>query len=325
MPAENQPFNLIESPTPHQIADRIFTLRGAQVLLDRDLAEMYQVETKTLNRAVQRNIHRFPAAFCFQLSAEEWTDLRCQSSPSKSADSLRFQFGTLKSPGRGRHRKYLPYVFTEQGVAMLSAVLHSDTAVQVSIRIINAFVEMRKVLLQNAFLFQRVEKIEAEQIKLIAESAQKFDQIFTALESHGNQPPAQDIFFNGQIFDAYAFVVSLIRKAKSSIILVDNYVDESVLLLLAKRHASTSAAIFTRKISRQLALDLEKHNAQYPPVAIHPLDGFHDRFLIIDKQDLYHLGASLKDLGKQCFAFSKLDSLAPEVLSRLPDSLILNT
>lgn len=325
MPAENQPFNLIEAPTPQQIADRIFTLRGAQVMLDRDLAEMYQVETKTLNRAVQRNIHRFPAAFCFQLSAEEWTDLRCQSTPSKSADSLRFQFGTLKSPGRGRHRKYLPYVFTEQGVAMLSAVLHSDTAVQVSIRIINAFVEMRKVLLKNAFLFQRVEKIEAEQIKFIAESAQKFEQIFTALESHGNQPPAQGIFFNGQIFDAYAFVASLIRKAKSSIILVDNYVDESVLLLLAKRHASISAAIFTRKISRQLSLDLEKHNAQYPPVAIHLLDGFHDRFLIIDKQDLYHLGASLKDLGKHCFAFSKLDSLAPEVLSRLPDSLTFIT
>ena len=324
-PVEKQQSTLIESPTPHQIAERIFTLRGAQVLLDRDLAEMYQVETKTLNRAVQRNIHRFPASFCFQLSAKEWNDLRCQSSPSKSADSLRFQFGTLKSPGRGRHRKYLPYVFTEQGVAMLSAVLHSDTAVQVSIRIINAFVEMRRVLLQNAFLFQRVEKIEAEQIKLIAESAQKFEQIFTALESHGNHTPAQGIFFNGQIFDAYVFVASLIRKAKSSIILVDNYVDESVLLMLSKRQASTSATIFTRKISRQLALDLEKHNAQYPPVAIHPLDGFHDRFLIIDKHDLYHLGASLKDLGKQCFAFSKLDSLASEVLSRLPDSLSLKT
>jgi phage regulator Rha-like protein len=325
MPAQNQPSTLIEAPAPHQVAERIFTLRGAQVLLDRDLAEMYQVETKTLNRAVQRNIHRFPAAFCFQLSAKEWTDLRCQSSPSKSADSLRFQFGTLKSPGRGRHRKYLPYVFTEQGVAMLSAVLHSDTAVQVSIRIINAFVEMRRVLLQNAFLFQRVEKIEAEQIKLIAESAQKFEQIFTALESHGNQHPAQGIFFNGQIFDAYAFVASLIRKAKSSIILLDNYVDESVMLMLSKRQASTSATIFTRKISRQLALDLEKHNAQYPPIAVHPLEGFHDRFLIIDKQDLYHLGASLKDLGKQCFAFSKLDSLAPDILSRLQDSWALKS
>ena len=140
------------------------------------------------------------------------------------------------------------------------------------------------------------------------------------LESHGKHSPAQGIFFNGQIFDAYAFVASLIRKAKSSIILVDDYVDESVLLLLSKRHDSTSAAIFTRKISRQLALDLEKHNAQYSPVAVHTLEDFHDRFLIIDKQDLYHLGASMKDLGKQCFAFSKLDSLAPEVLSRLRET-----
>jgi len=324
-PAEKQPSTLIESPTPHQVAERIFTLRGAQVLLDRDLAEMYQVETKTLNRAVQRNIHRFPAAFCFQLTAEEWTDLRCQTSPSQSADSLRFQFGTLKSSGRGRHRKYLPYVFTEQGVAMLSAVLHSDTAVQVSIRIINAFVEMRRILLQNAALFQKIEKIEAQHIRFIAESTEKFEQIFTALESHGNKTPVQGIFFNGQIFDAYAFVVSIIRKAKTSIILVDNYVDESVLLMLSKRHPSTSATIFTRKITRQLALDIEKHNAQYPTIAIHPHDGFHDRFLIIDKQDLYHFGASLKDLGKQCFAFSKLDSLAPEVLSCLPDSVSLKT
>lgn len=311
--------------TTLRIESRILTLRGVHVLLDSHLAEMYQVETKTLNRAVQRNIHRFPAAFCFQLSAEEWADLRTRLAPSNSSEALRFQSGTLKSPGRGRHRKYLPHVFTEQGVAMLSAVLHSHTAVDVSIRIMNAFVEMRKLLLQNASLFQRVENIETKQIKHIAESNQKFDKIFTALESHGNHPPAQGIFFNGQIFDAYAFVASLIRKAKSSIILVDNYVDESVLLLLSKRHASTSATIFTRKISRQLALDLEKHNAQYPPIAIHTLEGFHDRFLIIDKQDLYHLGASMKDLGKQCFAFSKLDSLAPEILSRLPATPLLKT
>jgi phage regulator Rha-like protein len=304
--------------TTLRIESRILTLRGVHVLLDSHLAEMYQVETKTLNRAVQRNIHRFPAAFCFQLSAEEWSDLRTQLDPSNSSEALRFQSGTLKSPGRGRHRKYLPHVFTEQGVAMLSAVLHSHTAVDVSIRIMNAFVEMRKLLLQNASLFQRVENIETKQIKHIAESNQKFDRIFTALENHGNHTPAQGIFFNGQIFDAYAFVASLIRKAKSSILLVDNYVDESVLLQLSKRHASTSAAIFTRKISRQLALDLEKHNTQYPPIAIQALEGFHDRFLIIDKQDLYHLGASMKDLGKQCFAFSKLDSLAPEILSRLP-------
>lgn len=304
--------------TAQRIESKILTLRGVHVLLDSHLAEMYQVETKTLNRAVHRNIHRFPASFCFQLSASEWTDLRTQLDPSNSSEVLRFQSGTLKSPGRGRHRKYLPYAFTEQGVAMLSAVLHSDTAVDVSIRIMNAFVIMRKLLLQNASLFQRVENIESKQIQHIAESNQKFEKIFTALQTHGDDPPAQGIFFNGQIFDAYTFVASLIRKAKSSVILVDNYVDDSVLLLLSKRNASTSATIFTRKISRQLALDLEKHNSQYPSIAIHALADFHDRFLIIDKQDLYHLGASMKDLGKQCFAFSKLDALTTEILSRLP-------
>ena len=315
MPSD-KPTSAIEL-TPREVAARIFSVRGSQVLLDSHLADMYQVETKALNRAVKRNAARFPESFCFQLTAEEWEVLK-QTHTSNAPDSLRLQSGTLNIPARGQHRKYLPYVFTEQGVAMLSAVLHSKTAVTVSIRIIEAFVEMRKFLLQNAGLFQKVEQIELRQIKHIADSDEKFNRIFNALEVPAT--PASGIFHNGQIFDAYAFVASLIRKAKSSIILVDNYVDESVLLLLSKRHDSTSAAIFTRKISRQLALDLEKNNAQYPPVAVHTLEDFHDRFLIIDKQDLYHLGASMKDLGKQCFAFSKLDSLAPEVLSRLRET-----
>lgn len=271
------------SVTTQQVKPQIFTLRGVHVLLDSHLAKMYQVETKTLNRVVNRNRNRFPDAFCFQLTVEEWSDLRIKCDPSNASDDLRFQFGTLKNSGRGQHRKYLPYVFTEKCVAMLSSVLHSVVAVEVSIRIMSAFVEMRKILLNNACLFQKVEQIENQQAKHIAENNQKFEQIFTSLESHGGHTPTQGIFFNGQIFDAYAFIASLIRKAKSQIILVNNYVDESVLLLLSKRHTSTGATIFTRKISRQLALDLEKHNAQYPPVAVHTLEGFHDRFLIIDK------------------------------------------
>ena len=305
MPAQNQHSTLIEAPAPHQVAERIFTLRGAHVLLDRDLAVFFEVKPIRLREQVKRNANRFPPDFIFQLTRSEVEELVSQNA--------------IPSP---RHLGgYLPYAFTEEGVAALTAVLRSERAVAVGIQIMRAFVAMRKFILHHTKIFERLDQVERRQIF----SDQKIEEIFSLLESHGNQPPAQGIFFNGQIFDAYAFVASLIRKAKSSIILVDNYVDESVMLMLSKRQASTSATIFTRKISRQLALDLEKHNAQYPPIAVHPLEGFHDRFLIIDKQDLYHLGASLKDLGKQCFAFSKLDSVAPDILSRLQDSLSLKT
>jgi hypothetical protein len=305
MPAQNQPSTLIEAPTPHQVAERILTLRGAQVLLDRDLAVFFEVKPIRLREQVKRNANRFPPDFLFQLTRSEVQELVSQNAIPSS-----------------RHLGgYLPYAFTEEGVAALTAVLRSERAVAVGIQIMRAFVAMRKFILHHAKIFERLDQVERRQIF----SDQKIEEIFSLLESHGNQPPAQGIFFNGQIFDAYAFVASLIRKAKSSIILLDNYVDESVMLMLSKRQASTSATIFARKISRQLALDLEKHNAQYPPVAIHPLEGFHDRFLIIDKHDLYHLEASLKDLGKQCFAFSKLDSLAPDILSRLQDSWALKS
>ena len=290
MPAQNQHSTLIEAPAPHQVAERIFTLRGAQVLLDRDLAVFFEVKPIRLREQVKRNANRFPPDFIFQLTRSEVEELVSQNA--------------IPSP---RHLGgYLPYAFTEEGVAALTAVLRSERAVAVGIQIMRAFVAMRKFILHHTKIFERLDQVERRQIF----SDQKIEEIFSLLESHGNQPPAQGIFFNGQIFDAYAFVASLIRKAKSSIILVDNYVDESVMLMLSKRQASTSATIFTRKISRQLALDLEKHNAQYPPIAVHPLEGFHDRFLIIDKQDLYHLGASLKDLGKQCFAFSAKASSA---------------
>lgn len=306
--------------TPQAVTARIVTLRGVQVLLDSHLAELYAVEIKALNRAVKRNAARFPASFCFQLTAEEWAALRLQSNPSTSADSLRFQSGTLNNPARGQHRKYLPFAFTEQGVAMLSAVLHSDTAVEVSIRVINAFVEMRKLLVHQAHLLQKVERIEARQLQHVTASDQKFEQIFTALETHGASPPRQGIFFEGQIFDAYTFASDLIRQAKKTIVLVDNYVDDSVLLLLSKRRPAVSATIYTKKISAQLALDLQKHQAQYPAIEVKPVAGFHDRFLLLDGDTLYHLGASLKDLGKQCFAFSRLDSFAAELRQQLPPS-----
>lgn len=289
-----------------EIENRIFTIRGIQVMIDRDLAEMYGIETKVLNQAVKRNIERFPSTFQFQLSEIEYNEYS------------RSQFVTLNDQlkntklKRGQNIKYLPYAFTEQGVSMLSAVLRSETAIRVSIQIMNAFVEMRKFVLNNAGLFQRLDKMEVKQI----EADQKFEQIFKALESR-DQQPEKGIFFEGQVFDAYAFVAGIIKKANKSVILIDNYVDETVLTILAKRDKTVSATIYTKQISKQLELDLKKHNDQYPEIAIKTLLDSHDRFLIIDQQALYHIGASLKDLGKKWFAFSKMDSLTGDVLKKL--------
>ncbi len=263
-------------------------------MLDSDLAELYGVETKVFNQAVKRNTERFPEEFRFQLTKNE-------------LDSLRSQPVTLES-GRGKHRKYLPYVFTEQGVAMLSAVLRSELAVKISIQIMQAFVAMRHFVQENALLFKEINQIKTEQMRLRIETDQKFEQVFNALEA-GNEPPKQGVFFNGQIFDAYAFVSKRVREAKKSLVLIDNYVDESVLTLLSKRKPAVSAAIYTKSISKQLALDLEKHNQQYPSITIQTFKKAHDRFLIIDETEIYHIGASLKDLGKNGSPFPSLSQV----------------
>ena len=274
------------------ISDRIFTIRGEKVMIDRDLAEMYQVETRVLNQAVKRNVERFPPSFSFQLTKEEFENLISQF---------------VISSDHGGRRK-LPYAFTEQGVAMLSAVLRSDIAIQVSIQIINAFVQMRKMIGHETIQHLRIANIEN---KLI-EHDQKFKQIFTAIEQ--NELPQKGIFFDGQVFDAYIFVADLIRKARKSLILIDNYLDDSVLTLLSKRKKGVDCICYTKTITKNLKLDLEKHNSQYPPIEVKEFNASHDRFLIIDQKELYHIGASLKDLGKKWFGFSKMDI---EVLSIL--------
>jgi hypothetical protein len=293
------------------LRDLIYQVRGQEVMLDSDLAGLYGVETKVFNQAVKRNIVRFPNKFRFHLTAEEFDDLRSQIATS----SLRSQSVTLETDGRGQHRKYLPYVFTEQGVAMLSAVLRSDTAVAISIQIMQAFVAMRRFLIANGGLLQRMDSLEKRQAVREIQTDERFEEIFKALE-YKRGTPAQGIFFDGQIFDAYVFVNDLLRTAKRFIVLIDNYVDDSVLVQLAKRPDGVSAAIFTKKISKQLALDIQKHNAQYPAITIHELDGSHDRFLIIDEA-VYHIGASLKDLGKKWFAFSKMDQSGLKVMEKI--------
>lgn len=292
-----------------EIETRIFTVRGMQVMLDSDLAEMYEVETKVLNQAVKRNLERFPNDFRFQLEEFEYQVLRIKK--ENLTHSLRSQIVTLKS-GRGKHRKYLPFVFIEQGIAMLSALINSNTVVQVSIQIMQAFINMRKFLMQNASVFQRLDLLEMKQFH----SEEKIEQIFKALEA-GQPKLEKGIFFDGQIFDSYAFISSLIKNAKSEIILIDNYVDESVLTLLTKRSNKVKASIFSRNISKAFQLDVEKHNSQYPEIQILQFSQSHDRFLLIDRKDLYHLGASLKDLGKKWFAFSRMDSFAEVIIMQL--------
>ncbi|MDE5437563.1 ORF6N domain-containing protein [Elizabethkingia meningoseptica] len=282
---------------PKEIQNLIYTIRGKQVMMDSDLASLYQVETKNLNKAVKRNMERFPVSFCFQLTEEE-------------TQNLRFQFGTSSLNYGGR--RYLPYVFTEQGVAMASAILRSDIAIKVSVEIMEAFVEMRRILISNASLFHRLENIELKQLQ----ADQKFEELFKALESD-KLHSEKGIFYNGQVFDAYTFVSDIIRSANNSIILLDNYVDDTVLTLLGKRNANVTATIYTKNISNQLRLDVQRYNSQYPPIEIDVFSDAHDRFLIIDNTELYHIGASLKDLGKKWFAFSRMDIEVGRILQIL--------
>ncbi len=310
-----------------QIQNRIIAIRGEQVMIDNDLAELYGVETKVLNQAVKRNIERFPAKFRFQVTSEELNFLRSQFVTSNDernlysnkdvADegSLRSQIVTLEN-GRGKHRKYLPYAFTEQGVAMLSAVLRSDTAVQVSIQIMDAFVKMRRFLSSNAAIFNRIDSVEKNLLEYKTESDSKFNKIFEAIEEK-NIKPKQGIFFEGQIFDAYKFVSDIFRSAKTSILIIDNYVDDSVLTHLTKKKKTVKVSIYTKNISEQLELDVKKFNSQYKNLTLKKFNKSHDRFIIIDDKDIYHFGASLKDLGKKWFAFSKFDTNILAILEKL--------
>lgn len=282
----------------NDIESLIKVIRGKQVMLDRDLAELYGVETKRLNEQVKRNLERFPDDFMFQLTKEE---------------CLRSQFATSKE-GRGGTR-YLPCAFTENGVAMLSGVLRSKTAIEVNIRIMRAFTSMRHFMVNNASVFSRLETIEYHQLEMqqhLQESDKRIEEVFRRLDDC-NTKPKQGIFYNGQVYDAYAFVADLVKSAKKRIILIDNYVDETVLTLLDKREDGVSSVIYTQQISRQFQLDIDRHNAQYAPINVETFRLSHDRFLFID-DDVYHFGASIKDLGKKWFGFSKMEILTPEEL-----------
>lgn len=289
-------------PTQRYIESLIFNIRGQQVMLDKDLATLYGVETRVLNQAVKRNIERFPEHFMFRLTKEECS---------------RSQFVTLNGK-RGENIKYLPYAFTDNGIAMLSAVLKSKTAVSVSIRIMETFTAMRRFLATNAGIFQRLDTIEYHQFALQQhqdEADKRIEEVLQRLEKK-ESVPMQGIFYDGQIFDAHTFVCDLIRQAKQRIILIDNYVDDTVFKRLDKRSPNVKAVIYTKQISATLQIDIDRHNAQYVPIEVRIATNAHDRFMIIDAK-VFHIGASIKDLGKKVFAFSLMTEAPDELLSRI--------
>ena len=303
------------------IENLIHVIRGKQVMLDRDLARLYGVETFRLNEQVKRNIERFPEDFMFQLSKEEFENLKSQIAISSGDEILKSQIA-ISSWGGTRK---LPYVFSENGVAMLSSVLRSQQAININIQIMRAFTTMRHFIATNAQVFQRLEVIEHTQLSLVAHQEKmathqevtdkKFEEVFRRLDD-GSTTPKQAIFYDGQIFDAYKFVNERIREAKKRIVLIDNYIDETVLAMLDKRGKDVTAKVYTKNISRQLSLDFEKHNAQYTPIEVEQFDRAHDRFLCID-DTVYLIGASIKDLGKKWFGFVKLEQTTDELLSKM--------
>lgn len=292
------------------IESLIYVIRGQQVMIDSDLARLYGVETRRLNEQVKRNIERFPDDFMIQLTKDEIQNLMSQIATSSSRSQ-----NVISSWGGNRKP---PYAFTENGVAMLSSVLRSKTAIEVNIRIMRAFTAMRSFLMNNAHMFKRLETIEHNCLLVnrhLSEHDRKFEEVLSRLDDK-NSEPIEGFFFEGQIFDAYSLISDLIRKAKQRIIIIDNYVDDRILKVLTKRVARVSATIYTDPHHSQISNDLRRHNAQYPRIEVRNCTNMHDRFLIID-DTVYFIGGSIKDLGKKIVAFSQMHQNPNDILSKL--------
>ena len=313
-----------------QIEKKIFVIRGVQVMIDRDIAELYGVETRRLNEQVKRNIERFPEEFMFQLNEAEFENWKSQivisntgndnwmSQFATSNSNLKSQIAISSSDKMGLRKR--PFAFTEHGVTMLASVLKSEIAVKASIQIVKAFVSMRHFVQSNSQIFAELKSIREHQLDTdihLKESDKRIDQLFTLMDKY-NINDTQGIFFQGQIFDAYAKFESFIQSAQKEIILIDNYVDLSVLQRLAKKKKGVNIIIYTDSKTKLTAQDIQTFNAQYSTITLNHTTKMHDRFMIIDNKVLYHIGASLKDLGKKCFAFEILDSsFIPDILKNI--------
>ena len=279
------------------IRNLIYEVRGKQVMLDSDLAILYGCinGTKTINQAVKRNLERFPSNFYFQLTKIEY-------------DNLKSQIGTSNNNFYGGIRK-LPYVFTEQGVAMLSSVLRTKNAAKISVNIMNAFVYMRRFINENKDIFKRVIEIENDTSYIknaLIDHEDKINKIFNKFDR--KEDLKNKLFFDGEIYDAYSLLVDIISKANKEIIIIDNYVDKVTLDILSKKKVNVMVLLITDENKCKLnKTDINKFNSEYPTLKIKYTNIFHDRFIIIDDKELYHLGASLKDLGKKVFGVSKIE------------------
>lgn len=299
-----QAAEIIESVQP-DIKNLIYVVRNQPVMIDSDLALLYQVETGNLNKAMKRNQKRFPEDFCFQLTKQEYENLKFQSGSS-----------SLNGNGYGG-RRYMPYVYTEQGISMLASVLRSEIAIDASIRIMRTFVEMRRFIANNALLFERISNVELKQLEYQKQTDEKLDQIFEYISEH--EESSQKVFFDGQIYDAFGLLVSLIQKAEKNITLIDGYVDVDTLNLLCKKNDKVSVTIYTHEKTKLSGTDVNKFNAQYPVLVVKYTKVFHDRFLILDDKIAYHIGASLKDAGKKCFGINLIqdEGIVQDILQRL--------
>lgn len=279
----------------NEIKNKIYTIRGFQVMLDSDLAIIYEIKAIRLREQLKRNLSRFPSDFCFQLTENE----------------IEFMVSQFAIPSKKHLGGSKPYVFTEQGIAMLSSILNSEKAISINIQIMRAFISMRKIISQNKEVFIKLDILERKSL----DTESKFEKIFNLLENPETKRK-QGIFFEGQIFDSHIFISDLIKSATKEIILIDKYIDENTLILFSKRQKGVKVIIHT-KIDKTLKLDLDKYNSQYEKIEIKEFNLSHDRFLIIDKKEMYHIGASLKDIGKKWFAFSKLEKENLNILERI--------
>ena len=301
---KNEELNVVKYEIEN-IKNLIYTIREKQVMLDSDVAILYHYETKRINETVRRNKERFPINFCFQLTEDETENLRSQFATS----SLEKNYGG---------RRTLPYVFTEQGIAMLSGLLKNEIAIQVSINIMNAFVEMRKLLVTNGQVFERLSNVEyklLEQDRMLSDHEKNFEKVFDELQKNEKEKFSQKIFFDGQIYDSYSLIIDIIKTAKNKILIIDNYIDDSILKMLAKKNKDVEVVILTSQNSNISKLDINKFNKQYPILKIAITNKFHDRFIIIDNKEMYHLGASIKDLGKKCFAINRIEDM--EIIEKI--------
>ncbi len=286
------------------IKSHIYTIRGQQVMLDYDLSILYGYEVKRLNEQVKRNKARFPEDFMFQLTAEEVEAVKSQFATSPDSSFYTGQDGGRRKP---------PYAFTEQGIYMLSAVLKGKTAEQQSIFIMRAFREMRHFISNNALLFEKISHLELKQLEYQRSTDERFETLFQHIRDHAESE--QKVFFCGQIYDAFSLIVSIVQKAQKEIILIDGYVNIDTLNILSKKNAGVTAIIYTHPNTPLTNTDVSLFNTQYPALIVKNTQVFHDRFIILDQKETYHIGASVKDLGKKCFGISLLKD--PELVKGL--------